>query len=85
VRWIDWIATILYTSSLRVTINIVPNPPIRHGIGLKQGDPLPLLESPRLCPFVARDYRLTTFLMAYLLEEQPSRSDNWVCLSLQLG
>jgi hypothetical protein len=44
VRWIDWIATILYTSSSRVTVNGVPNPPIRHGRDLRQGDPLsPLL------------------------------------------
>jgi hypothetical protein len=44
VRWIDWIATILYTSSSRVTVNGVPNPPIHHGRGLRQGDPLsPLL------------------------------------------
>jgi hypothetical protein len=43
-RWIYWIATILYTSSSRVTINGVPNPPIRHGRGLRQSDPLsPLL------------------------------------------
>jgi hypothetical protein len=38
VRWIDWIAIILYTSSSRVTVNGVPNPPIRHGRGLRQGD-----------------------------------------------
>ncbi|WVZ50254.1 hypothetical protein U9M48_001528 [Paspalum notatum var. saurae] len=43
-RWRDWIAAILSTSTSRVFINGVPNPPLRHGRGLRQGDPLsPLL------------------------------------------
>jgi hypothetical protein len=43
-RWQDWIAALLYTSSTRVLLNGVPNAPIKHGRGLRQGDPLsPLL------------------------------------------
>ncbi|MFS9531476.1 reverse transcriptase domain-containing protein [Klebsiella pneumoniae] len=43
-RWCDWTAAILSTSSSRVLLNGVPNPPIKHGRGLRQGDPLsPLL------------------------------------------
>jgi hypothetical protein len=43
-RWRDWIAAILSTSTSRVFVNGVPNPPLSHGRGLRQGDPLsPLL------------------------------------------
>jgi exonuclease III len=43
-RWRDWIATLLFTSSTRIMLNGVPNRPIKHGRGLRQGDPLsPLL------------------------------------------
>ncbi|WVZ93660.1 LOW QUALITY PROTEIN: hypothetical protein U9M48_039625 [Paspalum notatum var. saurae] len=43
-RWWDWIAAILSSSTSRVLVNGVPNPPLRHGWGLRQGDPLsPLL------------------------------------------
>ena len=44
VRWRDMIASLLSTSCSRVLLNGVPNQPIRHGRGLRQGDPLsPLL------------------------------------------
>ena len=39
-RWQDWIAALLYTSSKRVLLNGVPNALIKHGRGLRQGDPL---------------------------------------------
>jgi hypothetical protein len=43
-RWRDWIATLLFTSSSRILLNGVPSAPIKHGRGLRQGDPLsPLL------------------------------------------
>ncbi|WVZ78764.1 hypothetical protein U9M48_026420 [Paspalum notatum var. saurae] len=43
-RWCDWIAVLLSTSSSRVLLNGVPSTPIKHGRGLRQGDPLsPLL------------------------------------------
>lgn len=43
-RWRDWITNILRSSSSRVLLNGAPGPPIRHGRGLRQGDPLsPLL------------------------------------------
>ncbi|WVZ69500.1 hypothetical protein U9M48_018274 [Paspalum notatum var. saurae] len=43
-RWRGWIAAILSSSTSRVFLNGVPNPPLRHGRGLRQGDPLsPLL------------------------------------------
>ena len=43
-KWRDWIAALLLTSSSRVLLNRVPNAPIKHGRGLRQGDPLsPLL------------------------------------------
>ncbi|WVZ71290.1 hypothetical protein U9M48_019892 [Paspalum notatum var. saurae] len=43
-RWRGWIAAILTSSTSRVFLNGVPNPPLRHGRGLRQGDPLsPLL------------------------------------------
>jgi hypothetical protein len=40
IRWWGWIAVILSTSTSRVILNGVPNPPIWHGRGLRQGDPL---------------------------------------------
>jgi hypothetical protein len=44
IRWREWIAAILSTSTSRVILNGVPNPHIWHGRGLRQGDPLsPLL------------------------------------------
>ena len=43
-RWRDWIAALLFTSSSRIMLNGIPNRPISHGRGLRQGDPLsPLL------------------------------------------
>lgn len=43
-RWRDWIVVLLSTSSSRVLLNEVPNPPLMHDRGLRQGDPLsPLL------------------------------------------
>ncbi|WVZ58821.1 hypothetical protein U9M48_009050 [Paspalum notatum var. saurae] len=43
-RWCDWIAVLLSTASSRVLVNGVPSTPIKHGRGLRQGDPLsPLL------------------------------------------
>jgi hypothetical protein len=40
----DWIAALLFTSSMRVLLNGIPNAPIKHGRGLQQGNPLsPLL------------------------------------------
>ena len=43
-RFRDWVWALLSTSSSRVIINGVPCDPIKHGRGLRQGDPLsPLL------------------------------------------
>jgi len=43
-RWQDWIAALLFTASTRFLLNGIPNAPIKHGRGLRQGDPLsPLL------------------------------------------
>jgi len=43
-RWMNWIASILATSTSRVLLNGIPLDPISHGRGLRQGDPLsPLL------------------------------------------
>lgn len=43
-RWSNWIAASLSTSSSRVLLNGIPLDPIPHGRGLRQGDPLsPLL------------------------------------------
>ncbi|WVZ76863.1 hypothetical protein U9M48_024789 [Paspalum notatum var. saurae] len=39
-KWRGWIAAILSSSTSRVFLNSVPNPPLRHGRGLRQGDPL---------------------------------------------
>jgi len=44
VKWRDWIAAILSTSSSQILLNGIPGQPINHGKGLRQGDPLsPLL------------------------------------------
>uniref|UniRef100_A0A0A8ZIZ9 Reverse transcriptase domain-containing protein n=1 Tax=Arundo donax TaxID=35708 RepID=A0A0A8ZIZ9_ARUDO len=44
VKWCDWISMLLATSSSRVLMNGIPNPPLNHSRGLQQGDPLsPLL------------------------------------------
>jgi len=37
-RWQDWIAALLSTSSTRMLLNGIPNAPIKHGRGLRQGD-----------------------------------------------
>ena len=43
-RFHDWIAALLCTSSSRVLLNEILGDPIKHGCGLRQGDPLsPLL------------------------------------------
>ena len=43
-KWREWVAALLSTSSSRILLNGVPNAPIKHGQGLRQGDPLsPLL------------------------------------------
>ena len=40
----DWVAALLSSSSSRFLLNGIPGPPIKHGSGFKQGDPLsPLL------------------------------------------
>ena len=40
----NWIAALLCSSSSRIILNGVPGPPIIHGQGLRQGDPIsPLL------------------------------------------
>lgn len=40
----DWITALLCTSSSRILLNGVAAPPIKHGSGLRQGDPIsPLL------------------------------------------
>jgi hypothetical protein len=43
-RFRNWVVALLFTSSSRILLNGVASPPIRHGRGLRQGDPLsPLL------------------------------------------
>ena len=43
-RWREWISILISTASTRVLINGSPGPPIPHGQGLRQGDPVsPLL------------------------------------------
>jgi hypothetical protein len=40
-RWINWITSLLSSSTSTVMLNGVPLTPIQHGRGLRQGDPLP--------------------------------------------
>uniref|UniRef100_A0A453LRL5 Uncharacterized protein n=1 Tax=Aegilops tauschii subsp. strangulata TaxID=200361 RepID=A0A453LRL5_AEGTS len=43
-RFRAWVAALLSTSSSRILLNGLPGPPIKHGSGFRQGDPLsPLL------------------------------------------
>jgi len=43
-KWREWVAALLSTSSSRILLNGVPTAPIKHGRGVRQGDPLsPLL------------------------------------------
>jgi hypothetical protein len=74
IRWRGWIATILSTSTSRVILNGVPNPPIWHGRGLRQSDPLsPLLFVISIDPLqrlleVAIDLRMLTKLCGCSLD-----------------
>jgi hypothetical protein len=43
-KWRELVAALLSTSSSRILLNGVPTAPIKHGRGVRQGDPLsPLL------------------------------------------
>ena len=43
-KWREWVAALLSTSSSCILLNGVPTAPIKHGRGVRQGDPLsPLL------------------------------------------
>ena len=51
-RFLDWLSILLSTASSRIILNGVPGDPIRHGRGLRQGDPLsPLFLSSASTPF----------------------------------
>jgi hypothetical protein len=39
-KWREWVAALLSTSSSHILLNGVPTAPIKHGRGVRQGDPL---------------------------------------------